>query len=152
MRARLTSVGSSHASSPMASPPSWAPLPWSQASYGCQPLGNSVCSDCLCSVCSGCCYIVSGGENSVHSYIIYGILCMGHLSPSFSAFSTTTLPPLSYSPLPLFSLHSSASSSSLSSTFFCCLTSPLYSLSLSYSTTLLTGKFWRSFSILTWPQ
>lgn len=29
---------------------------------------------------------------------------------------------------------------------------PLLSLSLSYSTTLLTGKFWRSFSILTWPQ
>lgn len=43
------------------------------------------------------------------------------------------LPPLPYlhSPLPLFSLHSSASSSPhLSSTFFCCLTSPIYSLSL----------------------
>ena len=121
MRARLTSVGSSHASSPTASPPSWAPLPWSQASYGCQPLGNSVCSDCLCSVCSGCCYIVSGGENSI---------CSVHLSPSFSASSATTLPPLSYCPLPLFSLHSSASSSPLSSTFFCCLTSP-HLLSLS---------------------
>lgn len=58
----------------------------------------------------------------------------GSSLPSFSASSTTTLPLLSYSPLPLFSLHSSASSSSLSSTFFCCLTSPLYSLSLSYST------------------
>ena len=140
MRARLTSVGSSHASSPTGLPPSWAPLPWSQASYDCRPPGNSVCSECLRSLCSACVHcafnIVSGSET----------LFVQFISPPLALL----LPPLPclHSPLPLFSLHSfSASSSPPSSTLFC----PSPSL-LSYSTTLLTGAFWRSFSILTWPQ
>lgn len=137
-RTRLTSAGSSHASSQTALPPCWAPLPWSQTLCACPPLGNSVCSGCVQRVFF---YVTLLGGGHCH----WRWKPISLFLPFFSVSFATTVHPLS-SALPLL----------LSSCFFLSFSEPLlFNLTPSppiLPLSLLTGNFWRSFSILSWSQ